>query len=122
MAAYTGLLQPRRALGGARRAELASSASRCQQMDARDECDARGLLRARRDIGIAAPPSRSSGRVPSDRGRRPHAAGLRARLPRFYGAPDCDAVYIGGGSWIAEPVAARLEAEFGKPVLCNQRR
>ena len=34
--------------------------------------------------------------------------------------PDCDAVYIGGGSWIAEPVAARLEAEFGKPVLCNQ--
>lgn len=33
---------------------------------------------------------------------------------------DCDAVYIGGGSWIAEPVAARLEAEFGKPVLCNQ--
>jgi len=34
--------------------------------------------------------------------------------------PDCDALYIGGGSWIAEPVAARLEAEFGKPVLCNQ--
>jgi maleate cis-trans isomerase len=34
--------------------------------------------------------------------------------------PDCDAVYIGGGSWIAEPVAARLEAEFGKPVICNQ--
>jgi len=34
--------------------------------------------------------------------------------------PDCDAVYIGGGSWIAEPVAARLEAEFGRPVLCNQ--
>ena len=33
---------------------------------------------------------------------------------------DCDAVYIGGGSWIAEPVAVRLEAEFGKPVLCNQ--
>src|SRR4051794_16224259 len=24
--------------------------------------------------------------------------------------PDCDAVYIGGGSWIAEPVAVRLEA------------
>jgi maleate cis-trans isomerase len=34
--------------------------------------------------------------------------------------PDCDAVYIGGGSWIAEPVAVRLEQEFGKPVLCNQ--
>jgi maleate cis-trans isomerase len=38
----------------------------------------------------------------------------------FLDHPDCDAVYIGGGSWIAEPVAARLEAEFGKPVLCNQ--
>jgi maleate cis-trans isomerase len=34
--------------------------------------------------------------------------------------PEADAVYIGGGSWIAEPVAVRLEAEFGKPVLCNQ--
>jgi maleate cis-trans isomerase len=34
--------------------------------------------------------------------------------------PDCDAVYIGGGSWIAEPVAVRLEEEFGKPVICNQ--
>src|SRR5262249_44272391 len=38
----------------------------------------------------------------------------------FLDRPDCDAVYIGGGSWIAEPVAARLEAEFDKPVLCNQ--
>jgi maleate cis-trans isomerase len=38
----------------------------------------------------------------------------------FADNPDCDAVYIGGGSWIAEPVAVRLEAEFGKPVLCNQ--
>ena len=23
-------------------------------------------------------------------------------------------------SWLAEPVAVQLEAEFGKPVLCNQ--
>jgi maleate cis-trans isomerase len=38
----------------------------------------------------------------------------------FVDHDDCDAVYIGGGSWIAEPVAARLEAEFGKPVICNQ--
>jgi maleate cis-trans isomerase len=38
----------------------------------------------------------------------------------FLDNSDCDAVYIGGGSWIAEPVAVRLEAEFGKPVLCNQ--
>jgi maleate cis-trans isomerase len=45
-----------------------------------------------------------------------YALGRRAFLDHH----DCDAVYIGGGSWIAEPVAARLEAEFGKPVLCNQ--
>lgn len=38
----------------------------------------------------------------------------------FLDHPDCDAVYIGGGSWIAEPVAARLETEFDRPVLCNQ--
>jgi len=38
----------------------------------------------------------------------------------FLDHPQCDAVYIGGGSWIAEPVAAKLEAEFGRPVLCNQ--
>ena len=38
----------------------------------------------------------------------------------FLENPTCDAVYIGGGSWIAEPVAAQLEAEFGKPVICNQ--
>jgi maleate cis-trans isomerase len=38
----------------------------------------------------------------------------------FLDHPDCDGVYIGGGSWLAEPVAVRLEAEFGKPVLCNQ--
>ncbi len=48
--------------------------------------------------------------------------GLAYELGRraFLDHPDCDAVYIGGGSWIAEPVAAQLEAEFGKPVLCNQ--
>jgi maleate cis-trans isomerase len=47
---------------------------------------------------------------------------LAYRLGRqaFLDHPDCDAVYIGGGSWIAEPVAVALEAEFGKPVLCNQ--
>jgi maleate cis-trans isomerase len=38
----------------------------------------------------------------------------------FNDNPDCDAVYIGGGSWIVEPIAAQLETEFGKPVICNQ--
>ena len=38
----------------------------------------------------------------------------------FLDHPAADAIYIGGGSWIAEPVAARLEQEFGKPAICNQ--
>lgn len=38
----------------------------------------------------------------------------------FESNPDCDSVYIGGGAWISEPVAVKLEQEFGRPVLCNQ--
>jgi maleate cis-trans isomerase len=38
----------------------------------------------------------------------------------FLENPDCDGVYIGGGTWLAEPVAEALEQEFGKPVICNQ--
>src|SRR5437667_416735 len=38
----------------------------------------------------------------------------------FLDNPDCDAIYIGGGTWLAEPVAERLEEEFGKPAICNQ--
>ena len=34
--------------------------------------------------------------------------------------PDCDGVYIGGGTWLAEPVARRLEQESGKFVFDNQ--
>src|SRR5262249_14772138 len=34
--------------------------------------------------------------------------------------PVCAGVYTGGASGIAERVAARLEAKFDKPVLCNQ--
>lgn len=38
----------------------------------------------------------------------------------FLDNPDCDGIYIGGGTWLAEPVASRLEDEFDKPALCNQ--
>ncbi len=34
--------------------------------------------------------------------------------------PDCDGVYLGGGSWLCEPVANRLEQAIGKPVICNE--
>ena len=33
--------------------------------------------------------------------------------------PDADGLYIGGGAWLSQPVAERLEAEFGKPVITN---
>jgi maleate cis-trans isomerase len=38
----------------------------------------------------------------------------------FLDNPDCDAIYIGGGTWLAEPVAQQLEEEFGKPAIVNQ--
>jgi maleate cis-trans isomerase len=38
----------------------------------------------------------------------------------FLDNPDCDAVYIGGGTWLSEPVCNRLEEEFGKVAICNQ--
>ena len=38
----------------------------------------------------------------------------------FLDHPDCDAVYVGGGAWLAEPAARELEREFGRPVICNQ--
>ena len=38
----------------------------------------------------------------------------------FLDNPDCDAIYVGGGTWLSEPVCNRLEEEFGKPALCNQ--
>ena len=41
----------------------------------------------------------------------------RAALENAAGA---DALFIGGGAWMVEPAAHRLEQEFGKPVICNQ--
>jgi maleate cis-trans isomerase len=38
----------------------------------------------------------------------------------FLDQPDCDAVYVGGDAWLAEPAARELEREFGRPVICNQ--
>jgi maleate cis-trans isomerase len=38
----------------------------------------------------------------------------------FLDNPDCDAIYVGGGTWLSEPVCNRLEEEFGKIAICNQ--
>src|SRR6266699_1826306 len=34
-------------------------------------------------------------------------------------APEADALFIGGGAWLVEPAAERLEREFGKPVITH---
>jgi maleate cis-trans isomerase len=33
--------------------------------------------------------------------------------------PDADGLYIGGGSWLSEPVCQALEREFGRPAISN---
>src|SRR5262245_12107840 len=33
--------------------------------------------------------------------------------------PDADGLYIGGGSWLSEPVCRALEDEFGRPAISN---
>jgi maleate cis-trans isomerase len=53
---------------------------------------------------------------PGDHMRLAYELGRQAFLEN----PDCDGIYIGGGTWLAEPVSSRLEEEFGKPALCNQ--
>jgi maleate cis-trans isomerase len=53
---------------------------------------------------------------PGDHMRLAYELGRKA----FLDNPDCDGIYIGGGTWLAEPVSSRLEQEFGKPALCNQ--
>lgn len=53
---------------------------------------------------------------PGDHMRLAYELGRKA----FLDNPDCDGIYIGGGTWLAEPVSSKLEQEFGKPALCNQ--
>ena len=40
-------------------------------------------------------------------------------LQGFKDHPEADGLYIGGGSWLSQPVCDQLEAEVGKPVVCN---
>ncbi len=34
--------------------------------------------------------------------------------------PQADGIYLGGGTWISEPITRALESETGKLVICNQ--
>jgi maleate cis-trans isomerase len=38
----------------------------------------------------------------------------------FEDHPDCDGVYLAGGSWLVANVAAALEQEFGRPVITHR--
>jgi maleate isomerase len=38
----------------------------------------------------------------------------------FLENPNCDGVYLGGGSWPAEPVVLELEKEFARPVISHR--
>jgi maleate isomerase len=40
-------------------------------------------------------------------------------LHGFKTHPKADGLYIGGGSWLSQPVAEQIEAEVGKPVVVN---
>jgi maleate cis-trans isomerase len=62
------------------------------------------------------PPSEFQKINSRDHMRMAYDLGRRA----FLDNPDCDAIYIGGGTWLSEPVSNRLEEEFGKPAICNQ--
>ena len=34
--------------------------------------------------------------------------------------PKADGIYLGGGTWISEPITRQLEKETGRIVICNQ--
>lgn len=56
-----------------------------------------------------------------------HSADLRQGAELAYAlgrqalerAPAADALFIGGGAWLVEPAAEKLEREFGKPVITH---
>jgi maleate cis-trans isomerase len=37
----------------------------------------------------------------------------------FDAHPDADALFIGGGNWLSQPVCEKLEKVYNKPVICN---
>ena len=72
-------------------------------------------------IGLAGVCSKSMspaefGDIPTgDSAQLAYDLGLRG----FKATPQADGLYIGGGSWLSQPVSEQLEEEVGKPVICN---
>lgn len=81
-----------------------------------------GAFFAREGVGVCGAATRVLGPAQfqkikaSDHSQLAYDLGRRALLEN----PDCDGLYIGGGSWLVAHVAYRLEKEFGKPVISNQ--
>lgn len=70
-------------------------------------------------IGVAAKPMQHEEFVKlsgADQLTLAYELGTRA----FRENPGCDGLYLGGGSWPAEPVAVQLEQEFGRPVISHR--
>lgn len=80
-----------------------------------------GEFFAREGVAVAGlatkelPPSEFQNISSSDHIALAYELGRKA----FRDHPECDGIYIGGGTWIAEPVCAALEKEFGKPAISN---
>ena len=66
--------------------------------------------------GEVMDPERFQGIASADHLELAYALGRQA-LEQF---PDADGLYIGGGTWLAQPVCELLEDEFAKPCLSNQ--
>ena len=39
----------------------------------------------------------------------------------FRDFPEADGLYLGGGTWLSEPISVALEQDFGKPVITNNQ-
>lgn len=81
-----------------------------------------GEFLARDGIKVAGVASRSMAPKDFQRMSTENSMELAYELGReaLESLPQADGLYIGGGAWLSLPVTQRLEAEFGKPVVCNQ--
>ena len=73
------------------------------------------------DIAVmgAAAESQEPARFQSDDLRQGAELAYRLGRDALERAPAADALFIGGGAWLVEPAAERLEREFGRPVITH---
>src|SRR5262249_46316914 len=73
------------------------------------------------DVELVGSAAESQEPAPFPRAALREGAGRAYRLGReaLERTPAADALFIGGGSWFADPAAERLEREIGKPVITS---